>query len=99
ERERSASRHFACDRLSRGRQLQESQADFYVRRSAFREELGLQRGWLAAAARADDAEVEPLLVLERRRAVGIEEIALVEHRVGNLLDGSEVHGLTNPRQL
>ena len=41
---------------------------------------------LAVSARIEDAEIPALLVLHRRRAVGIEHVALVEHGIRDLLD-------------
>ena len=59
-------------------------------------QLGLLRPGLRPVTerertRHHDAELEPHAVLRRARAVRVEQVSLVEHRVGDPLDGLERH--------
>src|SRR5262245_35366689 len=84
-------------RVARFEEMQKPDANGYDRvESAAEQTFRLQAPALVLfrlvrVARDDDPEVEALLVLERRRAIGIQEIPLVEHGVGNVLDHPRVH--------
>ncbi len=80
--------------------LQEPDADFEGRLAPLlqnlRQNLRLHRRRIALAAGKivgkDAAECPALAVLDRRGAVWIEQVALVEHGVGDSADAVEVHG-------
>src|ERR1700681_287236 len=65
--------------------------------STLQKALRLHRKWLCSAlrlvvgARIDPPERKALPVLARRGSIGIENISLVQHGIGNFIDRRRIH--------